>query len=218
MMLEPRLLKKDLFGEVRVESDHSTLGVIRDTSNASTWLRWLARRLLRREAAALAVLAGLDGTPELISASRDRLERSYLAGEPLHQSKLKDPTYFREAFRLLRRMHARNLVHNDLAKEPNLLVTPKGKPAFIDFQLAWVAPRRGRLFRALGHDDLRHLLKHKRTYFETCLTRRERAILAHPSTPSRLWQRIVKPPYLLVTRGLLGWADREGATDRGSRG
>jgi hypothetical protein len=29
--------------------------------------------------------------------------------------------------------------------------------------------------------------------------------------------RIVKPPYLFVTRRLLGWADREGAADRGER-
>jgi hypothetical protein len=217
-MLDSRLLKKDLFGEVRLESDASGWRIVRDTSLASVWLRWLARRLLRREAAALAVVTGTEGIPELLAADRDRLQRSYLAGEPMHRARPRDPAYFREAFRLLRRLHARDVVHNDLAKEPNLLVTPGGSPAFVDFQLAWFAPRRGRLFRALGHDDLRHLLKHKRTYCEAALTRRERAILARPSLPSRLWRCVVKPPYLFVTRGLLGWADREGASDRGARG
>ena len=217
-MLDSRLLKKDLFGEVRLDSAASGLTIVRDASTASTWLRWLARRLLRREAAALAILAGIDGVPMLIAASRDRLQRRYVAGQPMHRARPSDPAYFRDAFRLLRRMHARNVVHNDLAKEPNLLVTPDGKPAFVDFQLAWFSSGRGRLFRALAHDDLRHLLKHKRTYCETLLTRRQRAMLARPSLPSRLWRRIVKPPYLLVTRGLLGWADREGASDRGARG
>jgi RIO-like serine/threonine protein kinase len=217
-MLDSRLLKKDLFGEVRLESDASGVQIVRDTSHASLWLRWLARRLARREAAALAVLAGVEGVPELLAASRDRLQRSYLAGKPMQLASPPDPAYFKEAFRLLRRLHALNVVHNDLAKEPNLLVTPDGRPAFVDFQLAWFAPRRGRLFRALGHDDLRHLLKHKRTYCEAALTCRERTILARPSIPSRLWRRVVKPPYLLVTRGLLGWADREGASDRGARG
>jgi RIO-like serine/threonine protein kinase len=216
-MLDSRLLKKDLFGEVRLESGAAGPAIIRDASRASAWLRWLARRLLRREAAALALLAGVDGVPELIAASRDRLQRSYVAGQPMQHARPADPAYFREAFRLLRRMHARNIVHNDLAKEPNLLVTPDGNPAFVDFQLAWFAPGRGRLFRTLAHDDLRHLLKHKRTYCERLLTRRERAILARPSLPSRIWRRVVKPPYLFVTRGLLGWADREGASDRGAR-
>jgi RIO-like serine/threonine protein kinase len=217
-MLDSRLLKKDLFGEVRLESDASGAQIVRDTGRASPWLRWLARRLARREASVLAVLAGLEGVPELIAASRDRLQRSYLAGKPMQLAGPPDPAYFRDAFRLLRRLHARNVVHNDLAKEPNLLVTPDGRPAFVDFQLSWFAPRRGRLFRALGHDDLRHLLKHKRTYCEAALTHRERNILARPSIPSRVWRRVVKPPYLFVTRGLLGWADREGASDRGARG
>lgn len=216
MMLDSRLLKKDLFGEVRLESNAAESAIVRDVSGAAAWLRWLARRLLRREAAALAVLAGIDGVPELITADRDRLQRSYVAGQPMQHARPRDPAYFREAFRLLRLLHARNVAHNDLAKEPNLLVTPDGKPVFVDFQLAWYSNRRGRLFRSLAYDDLRHLLKHKRNYCEAFLTRREQAILARPSVPSRLWRQIVKPPYLFVTRRLLGWADREGASDRGT--
>ena len=88
----------------------------------------------------------------------------------------------------------------------------------MDFQLAWFNPRRGRLFRVLAHEDLRHLLKHKRTYCADRLTRREKQILANPSVPSRIWMRTGKPVYLFVTRKLLGWADREGAADRGDRG
>src|SRR5690606_26767697 len=125
-----------------------------------------------------------------------------------------DPDYFRRAARLLRRLHTAGVVHNDLAKEPNWLVTPKSEPALIDFQLAWFTPRRGRLFRALAREDLRHLLKHKRTYCPEHLTQRERRILEHPGLPSRLWMTIAKPLYLLVTRRLLGWTDREGAGDR----
>jgi hypothetical protein len=105
-------------------------------------------------------------------------------------------------------------VHNDLAKEPNFLVTADGRPAIIDFQLAWFCPRRGRLFRLLAREDLRHLLKHKRTYCPQFLTARERRILASPSWPARIWMKTGKPVYLFVTRRLLGWRDREGAGDR----
>jgi hypothetical protein len=196
MMLESRLLKKDLFGEVRLESGVGTPRIVRDTASAALPVRWLARGLMRREARVLAALDGLA---------------------PMHHARPADPRYFRDALRLLRRLHARGVVHNDLAKEPNLLVTSGGTPAFVDFQMAWHSPGRGRLFRILGYDDLRHLLKHKRSYCAGHLTARQRRILATPSLPSRLWMRIVKPPYLFVTRRLLGWADREGASDRGER-
>ena len=74
------------------------------------------------------------------------------------------------------------------------------------------------MFRVLAHEDVRHLLKHKRTYCAERLTQREKRILANPSLPSRFWMGAVKPVYLFVTRKLLGWADREGAADRGDRG
>ena len=63
-------------------------------------------------------------------------------------------------------------------------------------------------------EDLRHLLKHKRSYCPERLTARERRILARPAMVSRLWMAMGKPVYLFVTRRLFGWADREGAGDR----
>jgi hypothetical protein len=217
MMLESRLLKKDLFGEVRLETGAARRQIVRDVASAALPVRWLAGALMRREARALAALDGLDGVPGLLHTNASRLAREYLEGEPMHHAKPADPAYFRSALRLLRRLHARNVVHNDLAKEPNVLVDASRQPAFVDFQMAWHAPRRGRLFRILGYDDLRHLLKHKRTYCAEYLTDRQRRILAAPSLPSRLWMRIVKPPYLFITRRVLGWSDREGASDRGER-
>lgn len=217
MMRESRLLKKDLFGEVRLESGADTARIVRDTTPAPAPIRWLARGLLHREARVLGVLDGLAGIPQLLDAGRDRLEREYLEGAPMHHVRPRDPAFFDGAMRLLRQLHARNVVHNDLAKEPNVLVAEDGRPAFIDFQLAWYASRRGRLFRMLAYDDLRHLLKHKRSYCPTHLSERERRILSNPSLPSRIWMRTVKPVYLFVTRRLLGWADREGASDRGER-
>ena len=216
-MFESRLLKKDLFGEVRLESDASGRRIVRDAAPAALFLRWLANGLMRREARVLAALEGLEGVPGLIRVERNRLEREYLDGAPMHRAKPRDPDYYRRAMQLLRRLHARGVVHNDLAKEPNILVIDSGQPAFVDFQLAWYAPGRGRLFCILAWDDLRHLLKHKRSYCPDKLTARERRILARPSLPSRLWMRIVKPPYLFLTRRVLGWADREGASDRGER-
>ncbi len=217
-MADTRLLKKDLFGEVRLISSPDRTTIVRDTESAPIWIAWLARLLLRREARVLAALDDLEGVPELIEQTRSRLVRSFIAGEPMQTAKPVDRDYYRRAIRLLRALHGRNVVHNDLAKEPNLLVTEDGIPAFLDFQLGWAPRRRGRLFRALAYEDLRHLLKHKRTYCPDDLSARQRRILENPSWPSRAWRRTVKPVYLFVTRRLLGWADREGAGDRGAVG
>lgn len=213
-----KVLKRDLFGEVALRRDDDGPVIVRDTARARWWLRWLARRLLRREAVALAALDGLDGVPQLLDVGRDRLERTYIDGEPLHRARPTDAAWFGSAARLLRRMHRAGVCHNDLAKEPNLLVRRDGSAAVIDFQLATFSRRRGRLFRLAGHEDLRHLLKHKRSYRADLLTGRERGILARPSLPSRLFMGTVKPVYLFVTRRILGWRDREGAQDRGAQG
>ena len=153
--------------------------------------------------------------PRLIAHHRDGLQRTYIGGAPLQDARPRDPEFFRLAFRRLCSLHRAGIVHNDLAKEPNILVTDTRQPAFIDFQLAFYSKHRGRIFRALAYDDIRHLLKHKRTYCPDALTVREKRILATPSLPARLWMRTGKPIYLFITRRLLGWADREGAADRG---
>jgi len=216
-MSDKRLLKKDLFGEVRLDASGPERVIVRDTSSASSWIRWLARYLLAREANALAALQGLDGVPVLIRHDANTLVRSYLSGSPMHIGKPTDIEYFRGAARLLRAMHRAGVVHNDLAKEPNLLVREDGSASFIDFQLAAYSRRRGRLFRIAAREDIRHLLKHKRTYCPTRLTKRERRILATPAGLSRIWMGVFKPIYLFVTRRLIGWSDREGAGDRGQR-
>jgi predicted Ser/Thr protein kinase len=169
---------------------------------------------MAREASALEVLHGVPGVPRLIEHDRTTLRRTWLAGEPMQQSRPRDARYFKAAARLLRQLHRRGIAHNDLAKEPNWLVTPHGEPAIVDFQLAFHAPSRGRMFRLMAREDLRHLLKHKRTYCAASLTQREYRMLATPALHSRIWMQTAKPLYLFVTRRLLGWADREGAGDR----
>jgi serine/threonine protein kinase len=207
-------LKSDVFGTVWRGEAGGREFVQRDTSGARWWSAWLARRLCRREARALARLDGLPGTPRLLHADRQTLRREWIEGRPMQLARPRDPAYFRAARALLARLHRRGIAHNDLAKEPNWLVTPGGAPALVDFQLALVSRRRGRLFRTLGREDIRHLLKHKRSYCPALLTARERRILATPSAVSRAWMATGKRAYTFVTRRIIGWSDREGAGDR----
>jgi hypothetical protein len=209
-----RLLKRDIFGQVSLDALGNRQVVTRDLCSSRWWARWIARRLMSREAAALAVLDGVPGVPRLLYRDRDTLRRSWLDGEPMQRSRPAGSDYFKAAARLLRQLHRLGIAHNDLAKEPNWLVTPAGQPAIVDFQLALHAPGRGWLFRLLAREDLRHLLKHKRTYCPAYLTQREKQILSNPALISRIWMRTGKPVYLIVTRRMLGWADREGGGDR----
>ncbi|HKK23821.1 MAG TPA: hypothetical protein VJ947_09055 [Pseudohaliea sp.] len=217
-MQSTELLKSDTFGRVlRLRDGAGRACIRRDVGAARPWARWLARRLARREVRALTVLAGVPATPAVLRAGPWGLEREWLAGRSMHEARPRDALYFREAFRLLRRLHRAGVAHNDLAKEPNWLVDDEGRPALVDFQLASVSRRRGPLFRLLAREDLRHFLKHKRTYRPEALTARERRILATPAWTSRIWMASGKRLYLLVTRRWLGWADREGAGDRAPR-
>jgi hypothetical protein len=208
-----QLLKSDVFGRVRRVGDV----VVRDADYARPWARRLALHLLHREYRALTRLAlgdGIDGIPRALSLDKAQLRRSWIDGAPMQLAQPRDPAYFRAALRLLRRLHAARVIHNDLAKETNWLVTPAGLPALVDFQLAMTLSHRGALARALGHDDLRHLLKHKRTYLPDRLTAREKRILATQSIVSRVWMASGKKVYLFITRRILRWRDREGAGDR----
>ena len=207
------ILKADVFGNIsRIDGT-----VVRDANAARPWARRLALHLMRREHRALTRLArgnGIDGVPRVLDFTPGRLTRSWIDATPMHLAQPRDPGYFRAAAQLLRRLHASRVIHNDLAKETNWLVTPDGRPALVDFQLAMTLTRRGALARALGHDDIRHLLKHKRSYVPETLTAREQRILATPSLLSRLWMASGKRVYLFVTRKMFRWRDREGAGDR----
>lgn len=212
--LNKKLLKSDLFGQVSRISENGHYVIVRDTRPARWWVAWLARALMRREGTALAALTGMDDVPQLISCSNQTLTRTYLEGVPMHEGRPTTRAFYVAAARLLRRLHRSGVAHNDLAKEPNILLREDGMPAFIDFQLATWSRRRGRLFRAAAREDIRHLLKHKRSYRPDLLTARETSILRTPSLFSRTWMAVFKPVYLFVTRRIFGWSDREGAADR----
>ena len=208
-------LKADTFGRILlVEGDDGPF-VRRDTGPAPWWARWLARSLAAREARMLRALGEVHWAPRLLRWDGVRLDRAYLDGEVMHRRPPRDDVaYFREARRRLLRMRQRGIAHNDLAKEANWLVLADGSPGIVDFQLAVRGPPRARWLRLLAREDLRHLLKHKRTYCRDRLTPVERRVLARTSWFRDAWFATGKPVYRLVTRRLLHWRDNEGRGPR----
>ena len=59
-MAESQLLKKDLFGEIWQISAGEQFHIVRDAGTASVYVRWLARRLLHREARVLAAMDAIE--------------------------------------------------------------------------------------------------------------------------------------------------------------
>ena len=209
--IEVRALKEDSFGRIALMRDAGGMFVRRDLRAVPPWLRLPAWWLARREARALQRIDGLDATPRLLRWDGRRLDRSYMEGAAMYQRPPHDDiAYFRAARRLLQQMHRRGLAHNDLAKEANWLVLADGRPALIDFQLAVRGDPRSPWLRLLAREDLRHLLKHKRTYCRQALTPVERRVLKRHSWVRDIWFRTGKPVYRFITRKLLKWEDNEG--------
>lgn len=207
--------KRGSLGDVYCEKAAGSVRLVRDLGT-TRWLK-LARYLARREAKALTRLAGTSGVPQLIALEDNRLIRSYLPGEVMYLSSPRSREYYREALRLVRCLHRLRVAHNDLAKEANWICHNEKIPGIVDFQLAICFSRRSRLFRLLAREDLRHLLKHKRHYRPEALTERELRILADPMWPARWWARLVKPCYIFLTRRILRWPERDGASERQRR-
>jgi serine/threonine protein kinase len=170
--------------------------------------------LARREIAALRAVKGMTGTPQLISTDRDGLLRTWSDGTPLHLARPASREWYRDAEWLLRRLRRAGITHNDLAKPQNWLMTPDGRAAIIDFQLASRHRRRGALYRLMAYEDFRHLLKQKRSFAPHLMTPTAKRILKRRSLPSRLWMASGKKLYNLMTKGVFKWSDGEGTGDR----
>jgi len=117
-----------------------SLRVLKTFSERSFWVRWLLGTLFTwRESSALHRMKGIAGVPADVQKNRPfSLHYRYMEGITLatHLGKhgALPRAYFEAAEKLLAQIHARNLVHLDLRRGENWIVTPEGQPGIIDFQ------------------------------------------------------------------------------------
>ena len=182
--------KRDVFSETisgHLAEDPGFKVVLRKLDGVPWWARPIARLLARREVRGLRAVRGIEGVPQLLRVDREGLLRSWSHGTPLQLAKPAEAAWYRDAKRLLREMRRRGVTHNDIAKPQNWLMTPDGRAAVIDFQLASVHRRKGKLFRVMAREDLRHLLKQKRNFAPHLLTASEKRVLERKALPTRIW-------------------------------
>ena len=210
-----QLLKQDHFGVVSKEySEQYGWVTYRNTKKAPWWTRPVARYLAKREALTLKHLPLHSAIPRVLHWDGTHLLRSWIPAKPMQIAQPRSRSYFSQAFKLLRFLHANNVAHNDLSKETNWLVTPEGQPALVDFQLSRAFKTRNPWFRNSAREDIRYLLKHKYNFCPEHMTQRELNIRSTPALTSRVWRKTMKPLYLFITRKIFNWQDREGAYDR----
>lgn len=209
--------KRDEFSETvsgHLEDAPDTKLVLRKLGGVPWWAKPVANFLARKEVKSLRVVTGIIGTPDLIRVDDEGILRSWSIGIPLNLAKPDTAEFYKDARRILRDMRRRNVTHNDLAKPQNWLMTPDGLASVIDFQLASVHRRKGKLFRVMGYEDLRHLTKQKRRYAQHLLTPSELKMLNRKSLPTRIWLATGKRLYNAITRGIFNWSDGEGTANR----
>lgn len=216
-----RVLKADALGRVELGwwTDDQSAPPVRAIRRVTArgWAGWIARALLRREARALLLLGGacegahrpLTGVAQrLAQPDASTLIRSYIEGVPLHQATHLPRNFFDLLADLTRELHARGVAHNDLHKEPNVLVTPAGRPALVDFQLASLHAPGARALQQRAAEDLRHVDKHRARYEARDGARRSTAKERGPL--ARVWMATGKRVYNWLTRRVLKRSDSEG--------
>ncbi len=214
------VLKRDVFSTVErgIWTDREGRqwpAVRRRWDEVSPWLSLLARRLATFEVHALEKVTRTGVTTPLLAVGPRFLIRGWVEGVPLQIARpTGDLHFFHSARDALHTLHRAGYAHNDLAKQQNWLRGADGEAWLMDFQLALPVSRRWKLGRVLAYEDLRHLLKHKRTYCPDALTPREKAMLAKKSLPTRVWMATGKKVYRFVTRRLLSYSDTEGRGPR----
>jgi hypothetical protein len=178
--------------------------VVKDFAPRFFWVRnTLGRLLLRRELRALQRLAGIEGVPgDAFRIDQHAIAARYIPGVTLGNVSVEqlNASFFAALERLLQLVHARGIVHLDTRGTGNMLMTPEGRPALIDFQASlgtWWMPLSWR--RWLDDLDMTGVYKKWLQHDPESMGAERRALYEYMTRRRRLW----------VARGYAGAAKQK---------
>jgi hypothetical protein len=165
---------------------------VKDFASRPWWVRQsIGRFLLRRELRALQRLAGIDGVPtQAFRVDAFAIAARFVPGVTLDKAPRAqmNEAFFLALEALFRQVHARRLVHLDSRGSSNLIATPQGRPALIDFQAAistrWLPPPLRRWLEAI---DLGGVYKNWLRHDPGSLDAARRAAFERATRLRRLW-------------------------------
>ena len=206
-----RTVKHDFFAATAFYQDGegktAVLKISRTTDFAGVPLEWLGRWLCRREVRFYNRLADLPNVPRVLgTVGPTGFVHDYVPGRPLEKDRPVPDRFFDELQHLLKELHRRGIAYVDTNKPQNILLGDDGRPHLIDFQISydladlgdWWANRW--LLRRLQHEDLYHVLKHKRRIRPDQMSPDETERATRRSALIRLHRLVFKPYFLLRRR------------------
>ncbi len=130
--------------------------------------RWMRAAMLRREHRAYVRLDGVAGIPRCLGLVRGPgLVLTYHDGVQRRLAEIDDlHAFYAELLEIVRAMHARGVVHGDLARRNNVLVLDRRHPLVLDFGMAFLRkpgfrPLNRWLFEFGVQIDINHVVKMK---------------------------------------------------------
>lgn len=168
--------------------------VIKDFSTRSWIIRnTVGRFLVSRELLVLRKLQGMEGVTEEVFRLDDfALCFLYVPGKSLREARrhanIVDNSFFLKLERLVKEIHAHNVVHLDIRNGNNILITDGGSPVLLDFQSGVCLDRVPRLLHPLLKKiDMSGVYKHWSLASPESLDEKRRSVLNEVDKRRRLW-------------------------------
>lgn len=168
-------------------------------------MRWLGRRLARRETGFMERLRDIEFVPLPAGEVRsgglvldNAAARIFIPGEAFRVKEQVTSAFLDDLHVILARVHARDMAYVDLHKRENIIVGLDGRPYLIDFQVSYgVGADAGWLrrviLRRLQEIDVYHLRKHHLRCFPETLTPEQIEAWRNPPGLINAHRRITKP-------------------------
>ncbi len=163
---------------------------------ATVFKRLLGAYLVWRERVAMERAAGIEGIPEVVGTiGTCALVTQYMPGREATSAPREqlDETFFTRLRVLIDRVHARGVVHGDLKKLENVLVTADGQPVLVDFATAFISgsnPIAAVVFPRNCDDDIRAVYKLKQRCAPHLLTEGEQRFLEERGSIERAFRYV----------------------------
>lgn len=177
--------------------------VVKDYGRSSNIFKHvLGTFLATREAAALRKAEGLPGVPHVFALARPWiLVTEYLDARQVtdlseeERERLLTPAFFERMTGLIAQLHGRGIAHGDLEKLDNVLITPDGAPAVVDFAAAIMSgmnPLSALALPYVEENDRRAVYKLKSRYAPRLLTAEEDVRLHTRTRAEVIFRRLRK--------------------------
>ncbi|MBD3292793.1 MAG: hypothetical protein GF393_07690 [Armatimonadia bacterium] len=191
--------------------------VVKDYGRSSNIFKHaLGAFLATREAAALRRAEGLANVPGVLALARPWIlvmeyveARQVTSLDSAERAQVLTPAFFERLTGLIAQLHGRGVAHGDLEKLDNILVTPDGLPAIVDFAAAIMSglnPLSALALPYIEQNDRRAVYKLKAKYAPGQLSEEEDVKLHERSRAEVLFRRARKYIRAPVKR----WSAREG--------